>query len=70
MGHCNDGELESCQVPFPVVAVTAAKTCQNSFSEHEDKGHGTTCVHGAAWILLHFNNLSLPHTSPASPGTV
>lgn len=26
MGHCNDGELESCQVPFPDVPVLGTKT--------------------------------------------
>lgn len=76
MGHCNDGELEICQVPFPVVPVLGTKTCQNSFSEPEDKWHGTIC----ALILLHFprqgslvysaleNNLSpVPH-HPSFPG--
>lgn len=76
MGHCNDGELESCQVPFPDVPVLGTKTCQNSFSEPEDEGEGTACVHGASLILLHFPSLvhsavenfsPAPHP-PAPPG--
>lgn len=39
MGHCSDGELESCQMPFPVVPTLVTKTRQDSFSEPEDKWH-------------------------------
>lgn len=52
MGHCNDGALEICQVPFPFVPVLGTKTC--SFSE--DMWHGTTC----ALILLDFPRQGSP----------
>lgn len=44
---------------FSVVPLLATKTCQNSFSEPEEKRHSTTCIHIARFSSTSPNRVAL-----------